>query len=112
MSPSRLGSIARMLVRRRRASSDCRSTPVIRGTIGPAGRVFRRETPDGRAVVVAFHLGRRVWQAKQTGAMVVYEAYRLADAVADACGDDPETYWIRTLEAKILAATGTSAGQP
>ena len=79
---------------------------MVGGSLAPAGLVFRRETPDGRAIAVAFHLPRRVWQVKESGGTILYEARSLRDAVADACGDNPDAPWIRTLEAEITAATG------
>jgi hypothetical protein len=60
-------------------------------------------------IVVAFHLPRRVWQAKESGGSILYEARSLRDAVADACGHDPDASWIRTLEAEITAATGMAS---
>lgn len=106
MSASMISRIARALVGRQTRSRGKRSKAVVGGSLGPAGRVFRRETPDGRVIAVAFHLPRRVWQAKESGGSVLYEARSLRDAVADACGDDPDAPWIRTLEAEITAATG------
>jgi hypothetical protein len=76
------------------------------GSLGTAGSTFRRETPDGRAIVAAFHFPRRPWRAKESGSDLVCEAPRLRDAVADAVDDDPDASWIRTLEAEITAASG------
>jgi hypothetical protein len=81
----------------------------VAGGLGSAGCTFRRETPDGRAIVVAFHLPRRVWRAKESGNTFLYEAPRLRDAVADAAGDDPDASWIRTLEAEVAAASGIAS---
>ena len=67
---------------------------------------------NGRAIVVAFHLSRRVWQAKERGSTIHYESARLRDAVADAAGDDPDASWIRTLEAEITAASGMASESP
>jgi hypothetical protein len=60
-------------------------------------------------IAVAFHLPRRVWQVKESGGNILYEARSLRDAVADACGDNPDAEWIRTLEAEIAAATGMAS---
>ena len=98
--------IARALFGRQKQSRGKRSKAVVGGSLGPAGQVFRRETPDGRAIAVAFHLPRRVWQVKESGGSILYEARSMRDAVADACGHDPDAPWIRTLEAEVTAATG------
>lgn len=109
MRASRVASIARTLLGRQRRPRLERSKAVVGGSLAPAGRVFRRETPDGRAIAVAFHLPRRVWQVKESGGTILYEARSLRDAAADACGDDPDAPWIRTLEAEITAATGVAS---
>jgi hypothetical protein len=107
-----IGSIVRALVDRQKRSRRKYSKAVVGGSFGSAGRVFRRETPDGRVIVVAFHLPRRVWQAKESGVAVLYEARSLRDAVADAVGDDSDASWIRTLEAEITAASGMASELP
>lgn len=107
-----IGRLADVFAGRRRQSRRGRSKVVIGGSLGAAGSTFRRETPDGRAIVVAFHLPRRLWQAKESGSTFHYEASRLRDAVADAAGDDPDASWIRTLEAEITAASGIASEPP
>jgi hypothetical protein len=104
-----IGRIARALVGRQKHSRRKRSKAVIGGSLGLAGLVFRRETPDGRVIGVAFQLPRRVWQAKESGGAVLYEARSLRDAVAAACGYDPDASWVQTLEAEITAASSTAS---
>lgn len=101
-----IARIARALLGRQERPRGKRSKAVVGGSLGPAGLVFRRETPDGRVIAVAFHLPRRVWQVKESGGSILYEARSLRDVVADACGHDPDAPWIRTLEAEVTAATG------
>jgi hypothetical protein len=111
-SASRVGRITRALFWRQTRPRPTRSRAVAGRSVGPAGRVFRRETPDGRVIVVAFHVPRSVWQAKETGAAMVYESRSLRDAVADACGDDPDAPWIRILETEITAASAMASEPP
>jgi hypothetical protein len=106
-----IGRIADVLAGWRMRSRK-RSKVVIGGSLGAAGSTFRRETPDGRAIVVAFHLPRRAWRAKETGSDLLYEAPRLRDAVADAAGDAPEASWILTLEAEVTTASGMARHSP
>ena len=105
VSPSIISRLARALVRPAEPAGHTRSRAVVGGSLWPAGLVFRREAADGRVVTVAFRLPHRVWQAKESGGSVLYEARSLRDAVADASGDDPEAPWIRRLEAEITTAT-------
>lgn len=106
-----IARITRALLGRQKRPRRKRPKAVVGGSVGPAGRVFRRETPDGRVIAVAFHLPRRVWQAKESGGSILFEARSLRDAVADACGHDPDAPWIRTLEAEVTAATGMAGGR-
>jgi hypothetical protein len=103
-----LERIAEFLVARRRRSHPKRSKLVFGASLGSAGLIFRRESPDGRVFVVAFHLPRRVWRAKESGSAFFYEAPRLRDAIADAAGDDPDASWIRTIETELAAASGVA----
>ena len=109
MGARNLGRIADVLVGWRRRSGSKRPKVVIGGSLGSAGRISRHETPDGREIVVAFHLPRRVWRAKEIGNTSVYEAPRLRNAVADATGDAPDSSLIRTLEAEVTAAYGIAS---
>lgn len=104
--------MARALFGRWTRSRPMRSRAVVGGSLGPAGRVFRREAPDGRVIAVAFHVPRRVWQVKESGANILYEAHTLRDAVADACGDDPDAPWVRTLATEVTAVSGIASEPP
>jgi hypothetical protein len=104
-----IGRLTRVLAGRRKRSRGTRSRLVTGGSFRAAGITFRHETPDGRAIVVAFHLLRRLWQAKESGSTFHYEAPRLRDAVADAVSDNPGAPWILTLEAEVTAASGMAS---
>lgn len=112
MSAGILERIADGLLGRRRRSRRKRSEVVFGASLGSAGITFRRETPDGRVVVVAVYFPRRVWRAKESGSAFLYEAPRLRDAIADALGDDPNASWIRTLAAEVTAASGMASESP
>jgi hypothetical protein len=107
-----LERIGELLGARRRRSHRKRSKVVSGASLGSAGLIFRRESPDGRVFVVAFHLPRRVWRAKESGSSFLYEAPRLRDAIADAAGDDPDASWIRRIEAEVTVASGRASESP